>query len=93
MKRILIFILTASLLLLTGCNDDKPNDTAPSGTQEQTQGTTEGMDFSAYDNKATILCYNIYYKDVDQRAENIQDLMAAIASQRNIHIITEPGAQ
>ena len=75
MKKVLIIILTLCLLLLAGCGEDKPVETTPSGTQEQTQGTTEGMDFSTYDNQATILCYNIYYKDVDQRAEDIQDLM------------------
>lgn len=75
MKKVLNIILTLCLLLLAGCGEDKPVETTPSGTQEQTQGTTEGMDFSTYDNQATILCYNIYYKDVDQRAEDIQDLM------------------
>lgn len=33
------------------------------------------MDFSSYQNQVRVLCYNIYYKDVDRRAANIEDLI------------------
>ena len=79
MKKVITWILLLSMLMLAGCGGDPtPTDTQPS-TQESTEATTEGtmagVDFSSYENTVRVLCYNIYYKDVDRRSENIQDLI------------------
>ena len=76
MKRILILALALVLLAVTGCSQTPvaTTTTAPETTVPPT--TTEaGVDYSKYASKVNVLCYNIYYKDVDRRAENIQDLI------------------
>ena len=75
MKKVMLLILALCLLVLPACSNEQPGDTTPSGTQGTTEGTEAGLDFSKFENKTTILCYNIYYKDVASRAENIQKLM------------------
>ena len=75
MKRILTLIL-ALMLLLSACGGSAPETpAAPETTEAPTEEVTDGVDFSAYENKVDVLCYNIYYKDVDARSENIQDLI------------------
>lgn len=67
------------LLAMTGCGSSDPVQTvsteAPVETAAATEEAAESMDFSAYENKINVLCYNIYYKDVDARSGNIQDLI------------------
>ena len=80
MKKILIWLLLIAMLAMAGCGDsgeattptEKPTETTQPATTEE---TTNKMDYSSYENSARVLCYNIYYKDVDRRAENIQDLI------------------
>ncbi len=79
MKKLIIWLLLICLLL-AGCGAaQEPEQTeAPTEAEEATEATeeaTEGMDLSAYANTARVLCYNIYYKDVDRRAADIQDLI------------------
>lgn len=83
MKKILIWAILAALLLgLAGCGGDtettEPVTTESQAESTETTGTEEEsgeLDFSAYENKLTVLCYNIFYMDVDSRAANIQDLI------------------
>ena len=79
MKKWIALLLLSGLLLLAGCGGTEPTQPAP-GTEaptqpEQTDGKEDEMDYSAYTSTVKLLCYNIYYQDVDGRQENIQDLM------------------
>ena len=76
MKKLLILTLALVLLALTGCSQTPAETTAAPTTTTVPETTTEaGVDYSKYASKVNVLCYNIYYKDVDRRAENIQDLI------------------
>lgn len=76
MKKLLILTLALVLLAVTGCSRTPAETTATPTTTTVPQTTTEpGVDYSKYASKVNVLCYNIYYKDVDRRAENIQDLI------------------
>lgn len=78
-------LLTVLLLLtaLSGCSGaDIPSETAgESRTQqeqtsaEETESSSEEEVLNTYDNQVTVMCYNIYYKDVDARSGNILDLI------------------
>lgn len=75
MKKILILLL--AVLMLAGCSADPQEsgtDTVPS-TGAPTDGGEQKVDYSQYENKITLMCYNIYYQNVDARAANIQDLI------------------
>ena len=75
MKKILLLALAMMMAVLAGCSaEPTPTTTAPT-TTAPAETTEPGVDFSKYENKVNVLCYNIYYKDVDRRAENIQDLI------------------
>ena len=78
MKRIIALLLLLSLLL-AGCGGGSDTTEPPADTEgtepEVTEMEEAGVDYSAYANKVRVLCYNIYYKDVDRRAANIQDLI------------------
>ena len=78
MKKILILLLVLTMLLLAGCGAD-PQNTDPTNTEpsssETNQGGDDKVDFSKYANKVNVLCYNVFYKNVDARAANIQDLI------------------
>lgn len=80
MKKALILILALILLLsAVGCGGtgtDVPEETGPQQTEDT--GKEEGeetVDFSSYASQLRLLCYNVYYKDVDRRAPSIQDLI------------------
>ena len=73
MKKWILFLL-AAMLMLAGCGG-APEVTQPSGEESVPSTGETGPDFSAYESKVKVLCYNIYYQDVDGRQENIQDLM------------------
>lgn len=80
MKKFLIWLLLIAMLTMAGCgvgDDPVASTDAPTETTEpvQTEEMTEAMDFSSYESSVRVLCYNIYYKDVERRAENIQDLI------------------
>lgn len=75
MKKILLLALAMMMAVLAGCSaEPTPTTTAPT-TTAHAETTEPGVDFSKYENKVNVLCYNIYYKDVERRAENIQDLI------------------
>lgn len=77
MKRIFImFLLAAMLLSLAACGAPAQEPAAvPETTEAPTEEVSAGVDYSAYANKVNVLCYNIFYKDVEARQENIQDLI------------------
>ena len=68
MKKILIWLLVLTMLLLAGCGAD-PQNTDPTNTEpsssETNQGGDDKVDFSKYANKVNVLCYNVFYKNVD----------------------------
>ena len=76
-KMIILFLLAAMLLTLAGCGGAPAQQTpaVTETTEAPAEEVSEGMDYSAYANKVNVLCYNIYYQDVDARQENIQDLI------------------
>lgn len=79
MKKLILILLTAVLLMaLAGCGG-APEATDPpteASTEPSTEEITEaGPNYSAYESQVKVLCYNIYYQDVDGRQENIRDLM------------------
>lgn len=83
MKKTVIWLLLLALMLtLAGCGEQPVETEAPTESSTQTteasqteEATDEAVDFSVYENKLTVLCYNIYYKDVERRSANIQDLI------------------
>ena len=80
MKKVLIWLLLIAMLCMAGCGGNgEPDATteAPTETTQptETEETADKMDFSGYDSSVRVLCYNIFYKDVERRAENIQDLI------------------
>lgn len=79
MKKAIIWLLLLVMLLAAGCGETGPADTTAAGGEttqptviEETEG---GVDFSSYENKLNVLCYNIYYMDVERRVPNIEDLI------------------
>lgn len=79
MKKVIVWLLLIALLALAGCGNAS-DATEPSVQEDPTETGTEateeaGVDFSAYENQVRVLCYNIFYKDVERRAANIQDLI------------------
>jgi hypothetical protein len=77
MKKIIAMLLLLSLLL-AGCGGGEAIEPPVSteGTESEVIETEDaGVDYTTYANKVRVLCYNIYYKDVDRRAANIQDLI------------------
>ncbi len=80
MKKWIIGLLLLCLLM-AGCGGGQTETQglqttdAETTVEETTEEVTEGMDYSDYANQARVLCYNIFYKDVERRAENIQDLI------------------
>ena len=79
MKKAMIWLLLLAMVFAAGCgNTDAPETTtaAPETTQPtDTEATEAGVDYSSYASQVRVLCYNIYYKDVDRRAANIEDLI------------------
>lgn len=66
-------------LLFTACGnnggDTESSQSDDSQTESESESESEGTDLSVYDNKMTLMCYNIYYKDVADRSDEIQDLI------------------
>ena len=77
MKKVLIWLLLIAMLVMAGCSnvtDPNGDDSQPSaGSTEDGEGN--GVDYSKYATSVRLLCYNIYYLDVDSRAANICDLI------------------
>lgn len=78
MKKLISLLLLCAVLGMTACSSDK--ETEPS-TEEKTESGSENeeaagkTDLSSYENKAVVMCYNIFYKDVADRSADIQDLI------------------
>lgn len=75
MKKMIVLLLVLALLAGCGTGGTTPDSTTDPATETTTEATQGGPDFAAYANKAAVLCYNIFYKDVDARAANILDLI------------------
>lgn len=78
MKRLVSILLICIMFGLTACGSEKDTDfdtdqTVGSESEKEKDSEVKGWD--SYENQINILCYNIYYKDVADRSENIQDLM------------------
>ena len=75
-KMIILFLLAAMLLMLAGCGGAPAQQPAvPETTEVPTEEVSAGVDYASFANKVNVLCYNIYYQDVEARQENIQDLI------------------
>lgn len=78
MKKLMIMMLALLLLLsAAGCGSSGGNvaeETQPQQTEDEGK-EEDTLDFSAYTSQLRLLCYNVYYKDVDRRAPDIQDLI------------------
>lgn len=75
-KMIILFLLLAMLVALAGCGSEPVQPTeSPATTEASEEEVSEGVDYSSFANKVTVLCYNIYYQDVEDRQANIQDLI------------------
>ena len=75
-KMIILFLLAAMLLMLAGCGGAPAQQPAvPETTEVPTEEGDAGVNYASFANKVNVLCYNIYYQDVDARQENIQDLI------------------
>ncbi len=79
MKKLLIILLALTMLLMAACTGTEAPEQESSEPKQledtQPQESEGGVDYSAYANSLRLLVYNIYYKDVDRRAANIQDLI------------------
>lgn len=76
MKKLILLILAAALLLLGGCGGGENTPTeAPTEPPASAGGNDNGPDYSAYTSQVKVLCYNIFYQDVDDRQANIRDLL------------------
>ena len=76
MKKLILLILAAALLLLGGCGGGENTPTeAPTEPPASAGGNDDGPDYSAYTSQVKVLCYNIFYQDVDDRQANIRDLL------------------
>ena len=79
MKKFLSLLLVCAMLGLTACGSG--NDDADPTTDEQVENGSEDknaskeIDWSKYENQANVLCYNIFYQDVADRSDEIQDLI------------------
>ena len=79
MKKFLSLLLVCAMLGLTACGSG--NDDAEPNTDEQVENGSEDknaskeIDWSKYENQANVLCYNIFYQDVADRSDEIQDLI------------------
>ncbi len=77
MKKGIVWLMLLSLLLC-GCVSGDPAETGSSDTTaatNETEDTKGKMDYSKFDSTVRVLCYNIFYQDVERRAANIQDLI------------------
>lgn len=77
MKKILVWMLLLAVLATAGCSnttDPSTNGNSDPGNSQDDQEAT-GVDYSKFATSVRLLCYNIYYKDVDSRAANISDLI------------------
>ena len=75
-KMIILFLLAAMLLMLAGCGGAPAQQPAvPETTEVPTEEVSAGVDYASFAKKVNVLCYNIYYQDVEARQENIQDLI------------------
>ena len=81
MKKILSILLVCLMLTLVACGGNEENTDVNSDNNEQTsedkenQNEDEKVDFDSYKNKMKLMCYNIFYKDVADRSDEIQDLI------------------
>lgn len=79
MKKLLSLLLICAMLGLTACgNGAEDTDLDADKTVENETGDdkdSEVKDWDSYENQIKVLCYNIYYMDVADRSENIQDLI------------------
>lgn len=78
MKKLILILLAAALLLVfTGCGGqtEEPPQTEPSSDPAPSEEVEDKVDYSSYASTMKLLCYNIFYQDVDDRQENIQDLL------------------
>ncbi len=80
MKKLISILLLCAVLCMTACGNNK--QTEPDNDVEQNtengsdnEDVSGGDDLSKYENKATVMCYNIFYKDVADRSDDIQDLI------------------
>ncbi len=77
MKKLISLMVLCVILCVTACGEktEKEPNTDAQITQSEKKEESEGKDLSQYKNKATVMCYNIFYKDVADRSADIQDLI------------------
>lgn len=78
MKRLIGLMLLCAVLCMTACSNDKKGEPEPDNQTEEgseTKDSSGGKELSEYENKAIVMCYNIFYKDVADRSSDIQDLI------------------
>lgn len=72
MKKLLSLLLICAMLGLTACSGGAED--MDSETDKTVENESEEKQES-YENQINVLCYNIYYQNVADRSENIQDLI------------------
>ena len=82
-KRFLLYALSTALLM-TACGERENNtkeQTETVSTEKEnaeakiTEDDLDEVDFESFENKMKLMCYNIYYKEVESRSGDIQDLI------------------
>lgn len=74
MKRIISILLVFSMFLLVACGKAKENVEKQTNTETSTEEKV-AKHWSEYENKINVLCYNVFYQNVDERKDNIIDLI------------------
>lgn len=75
MKRFISLLLMCLILGITACGNTGTNGTNTETEIDSETNAGENKDFASFKNKVNLMCYNIFYKDVADRNENIQDLI------------------
>lgn len=78
MKKRLLLLLLSLTFVFSACGNAQGNgntEDSQANNHTETESESDGIDLSVYENKMTLMCYNIFYKDVADRSDEIQDLI------------------
>ena len=75
MKKKIISLLLACLMLIMSACGNAPDETKETGEQTETEDVVTAKHWSEYENKMNVLSFNVYYQNVEERKDNVIDLI------------------